>query len=69
MLAKAIDYYMLKRCPAFCRFLDDGRFCLSNNATSGPFATGETRRMPPLTQQKGRVVEIGESCPKPFPPT
>jgi len=30
-LAKAIDY-MLKRWPAFTRFLDDGRICISNNA-------------------------------------
>jgi hypothetical protein len=30
-LAKATDY-MLKRWPAFTRFLDDGRVCLSNNA-------------------------------------
>ncbi len=30
-LAKAIDYH-LKRWPAFTRFLDDGRICLSNNA-------------------------------------
>jgi len=30
-LAKAIDY-MLKRWPAFTRFLGDGRICLSNNA-------------------------------------
>ena len=30
-LAKAVDY-MLKRWPAFTRFLDDGRVCLSNNA-------------------------------------
>jgi transposase len=29
--AKAIDC-MLKRWPAFTRFLDDGRICLSNNA-------------------------------------
>ena len=29
--ATAIDY-MLKRWPAFTRFLDDGRICLSNNA-------------------------------------
>ena len=29
--AKAIDY-MLKRWPAFTRFLDDGRLCMSNNA-------------------------------------
>src|SRR5713101_640671 len=31
-LAKAMDY-LLKRWPAFTRFLDDGRICLSNNAT------------------------------------
>ena len=30
-LAKAMDY-VLKRLPAFTRFLDDGRICLSNNA-------------------------------------
>jgi transposase len=30
-LAKAMDY-MLKRWPAFTRFLDDGRICLTNNA-------------------------------------
>jgi hypothetical protein len=30
-LAKAINY-MLRRWPAFTRFLDDGRTCLSNNA-------------------------------------
>jgi len=30
-VAKAIDY-MLKRWPAFTRFLDDGRICLTNNA-------------------------------------
>jgi transposase len=30
-IARAIDY-MLKRWPAFTRFLDDGRICLSNNA-------------------------------------
>jgi hypothetical protein len=30
-LAKAIDY-MLKRWPAFTRFLEDGRVCLSNNS-------------------------------------
>jgi len=29
MLAKSIDH-MLKRCPAFGRFLHDGRICLSN---------------------------------------
>ena len=29
--AKAMDYG-LKRLPAFTRFLDDGRICLSNNA-------------------------------------
>ena len=30
-VAKAMDY-MLKRWPAFTRFLDDGRICLSNYA-------------------------------------
>ena len=30
-IAKAIDY-SLKRWPAFTRFLDDGRICMSNNA-------------------------------------
>src|SRR6266403_1435195 len=30
-IAKAMDY-MLKRWPAFTRFLEDGRICLSNNA-------------------------------------
>jgi transposase len=30
-VARAIDY-MLKRWPAFTRFLDDGRICISNNA-------------------------------------
>ena len=30
-VAQAIDY-MLKRWPAFTRFLEDGRICLSNNA-------------------------------------
>jgi transposase len=30
-VAKAMDY-MLKRWPAFARFLEDGRICLSNNA-------------------------------------
>jgi transposase len=30
-VAKAMDY-LLKRWPAFTRFLDDGRVCLSNNA-------------------------------------
>jgi hypothetical protein len=30
-LARAMDY-VLKRWPAFTRFLDDGRVCLSNNA-------------------------------------
>ena len=30
-MAAAIDY-LLKRWPAFTRFLDDGRICLSNNA-------------------------------------
>lgn len=30
-VARAMDY-MLKRWPAFRRFLDDGRICLTNNA-------------------------------------
>ena len=30
-VAKAMDY-MLKRWPAFARFVDDGRICLTNNA-------------------------------------
>jgi hypothetical protein len=30
-VAKAMDY-MLKRWPAFARFLEDGRICMSNNA-------------------------------------
>ena len=68
MLAKAVDY-MLKRCPAFGRFLDDGRIRLGNNAAEPAFRNGETRRMQRLTQQKGRVVEMVESCQKPFPPT
>lgn len=41
-VAKAIDY-MLKRWPAFTRFLDDGRICLSNNAAERairPIAVG-----------------------------
>jgi len=33
-VAKAMDY-MLKRWPAFTRFLDDRRICLSNNAAEG----------------------------------
>ena len=36
-LAKAMDY-MLKRWPAFTRFLDDGRICLSNNAAERALA-------------------------------
>ncbi len=41
-IAKAMDY-MLKRWPAFTRFLDDGRACLSNNAAERmirPLAVG-----------------------------
>jgi transposase len=41
-VAKAIDY-MLKRWPAFTRFLDDGRICVSNNAAERairPIAVG-----------------------------
>src|SRR5579864_2490998 len=40
--AKAIDY-ILKRWPAFTRFLDDGRLCMSNNAAEReirPIAVG-----------------------------
>jgi hypothetical protein len=36
-VAKAIDY-MLTRWPAFARFLDDGRICLTNNAAERAFA-------------------------------
>jgi transposase len=43
-LAKAMDY-MLKRWPAFTRFLDDGRICLSNHA-----AERVARRSPRQTQ-------------------
>lgn len=35
-LAKASDY-MLKRWPAFTRFLDDGRICLSTDGADKPF--------------------------------
>jgi len=41
-VAKAIDY-LLKRWPAFTRFLDDGQVCLSNNAAERairPLAVG-----------------------------
>ena len=38
-VAKAIDY-MLTRWPAFVRFLEDGRICLTNNAAG----TGAARR-------------------------
>lgn len=41
-VAQAIDY-MLKRWTAFCRFLDNGRICLSNNAAERairPIAVG-----------------------------
>src|SRR4051794_23634892 len=41
--AKAIDY-MLKRWPAFTRFLDDGRICLSNNAAERALRGIATRR-------------------------
>lgn len=36
-LAKAMDY-LLKHWPAFTRFLDDGRICLSNNTSRERFA-------------------------------
>jgi hypothetical protein len=38
-VAKAIDY-MLKRWPAFTRFLADGCICLSNNAAERGIALG-----------------------------
>ena len=38
-VAKAIGH-MLKRWPALSRFLDDGRVCLSNNATERGIALG-----------------------------
>jgi len=41
--AKAMDY-MLKRWPAFTRFLDDGRICLSNNAAERALRGIATRR-------------------------
>jgi transposase len=41
--AKAIDY-MLKRWPAFTRFLDDGRICLTNNAAERALRGVATRR-------------------------
>jgi transposase len=37
-LAKAMDY-LLKRWPAFTRFLNDGRICLSNNAAERALRT------------------------------
>jgi transposase len=37
-IGNAIDY-MLKRWPAFTRFLDDGRICLSNNAAERSLRT------------------------------
>jgi hypothetical protein len=36
-VAKALDY-MLTRWPAFTRFLDDGRICLTNNAAERALA-------------------------------
>ena len=41
--AKAIDY-ILKRWPAFTRFLDDGRICLTNNAAERALRGIATRR-------------------------
>lgn len=34
-IARAMGY-LFKRWPAFCRFLDDDRVCLSNNAAERP---------------------------------
>ena len=42
-VAKAMDY-MLKRWPAFTRFLDDGRICLSNNAAERARDVGHRAR-------------------------
>jgi hypothetical protein len=69
MLAKAIDY-MLKRCPVFGRFLDDGRICLSNNAAAErAFRNGRDALNAAIDTAEGRVVEMAESCRKPFPTT
>jgi hypothetical protein len=38
-LEKAMEY-MLKRWPAFIRFLDDGRICLSNKAAERAIRRG-----------------------------
>ena len=49
-LAKAMDY-MLKRWPAFTRFLDDGRICLTNNAAERALrgiASAENRGCSPV---------------------
>ena len=43
-VAKAIDY-MLTRWPAFSRFLEDGRICLTNNAAGRLIrSNGSSRR-------------------------
>ena len=44
-VAKAMDY-MLKLWPAFARFIDDGRICLTNNAVEdfGPGRACEVSR-------------------------
>src|SRR5438270_8075301 len=44
--AKAIDY-MLKRWPAFTRFLDDGQICLTNNCrrTGSPWNCNRSPRV------------------------
>ena len=55
-LAKAMDY-LLKRWPAFTRFLDDGRICLSNNAAERALrgiALGRNSRLFPGSDRGGQ---------------
>lgn len=58
--AVAIDY-MLKRWPAFTRFLDDGRVCVSNNAAERPSTCNSTRRCraEPLAGSALRGIAVG----------
>jgi hypothetical protein len=51
----SIDY-MLKRWPAFTRFLDDGRICMSNNAAERALRGIEQ----PLGQPPGRRGRLRE---------
>ena len=55
--------YMLKRWPAFTRFLDDGRICLSNNAAERALrgiALGRKSRLSPapIAADSGRPLCI-----------